>query len=196
MVTKGSARVCAGARNRGQQYRGWDLWGMTEIYNASRVHGSSWIGGSVGRGHVPLAFDRSRSSFRRWATRPSSAPAPTITSADRQMRPRPNASRIRVGWNAWEGPACQDVPLNRNRLRLNRSSARPPLFVPSFRAYLERGIRSRTISVILSVRTPSSIKIRLWSGKRVWLNKKYLKNCVFYLIFNKEGKLSKMFPWF
>lgn len=73
----------------------------------------------------------------------------------------PNASRIRVGWNAWEGPACQDVPLNRNRLRLNRSSARPPLFVPSFRAYLERGIRSRTISVILSVRTPSSIKIRL-----------------------------------
>ena len=85
---------------------------------------------------------------------PVSAPAPTITSADRQMRSRPSANRIRVERNAWEGPACQDVPLNRNRLRLNRSSPRPPLFVPSFRAYLEREIHSRTFSVILSVKTP------------------------------------------
>lgn len=58
---------------------------------------------------------------------PVSAPAPTITSADRQMRPRPSANRIRVERNAWEGPACQDVPLNRNRLWLNRSSARSAL---------------------------------------------------------------------
>lgn len=92
---------------------------------------------------------------------PVSAPAPTITSADRQMRPRPSANRIRVERNAWEGPACQDVPLNRNRLWLNRS-APDRLFVSSFRAYLERGIRSRTFSVILSVRTPFLDKFRIY----------------------------------
>lgn len=107
----------------------------------------------------------------------------------------PNASRIRVGWNAWEGPACQDVPLNRNRLRLNRSSARPPLFVPSFRPYLERGIRSRTVSVILSVSTPFLIKIRLW--KRVNFSIKNIWKVVFSIWYSmKKESFRRCFPDF